>query len=91
MHPETYTRFYTFVVIALFVGFVGMEVATTGVVLHEGDLTGYATHTVTDAGQGLTGYATPGTNLVFLAIGLLAGAVLVGTAVYIYSIEQKRF
>ncbi len=90
MHPETYTRFFAFIVIALAVGFFGMEIATTGTALGQG-VSGMATYTVQDAGPSFTGAATPSSNLLFLFIGILAGAVIVGTAVYIYSIERKRY
>ena len=90
MHPETYTRFYILVVVALVLGFIGMEVATTGVALREQDLTGRATQTIADAGPSLTGSGTPGSNLLFLLIGVVAGAAIVGTAVYIYHVERKR-
>ncbi len=90
MHPETYTRFYALVVVALVLGFVGMELGTSGVALGQQDLTGRATQTIADAGPSLTGNATPGSNMVFLLIGVFAGAVIVGTAVYIYQVERKR-
>ncbi len=89
MHLETYTRFYTFMAVALVLGFIGMEIVTTGVSLDAG-VSGMATRTFADAGPSLTGTGTPGSNLVFLLIGVVAGAVIVGTAVYIYSVEKKR-
>lgn len=91
MHPQTYTRFYSLIALALALGFIGMEVATTGVAIKSGQLTGMATQTVDDAGPSLTGNATAGSNLIFLLIGVFAGAVIVGTAIYIYNIERKRF
>jgi hypothetical protein len=89
MQAETYTKFYVFMALALVLGFAGMEVATTGVALRESELTGMALHGVADAGTSLTGSGTPGSNLIFLLIGVVAGAVIVGTAVYIYSVEKK--
>lgn len=90
MHPETYTRFYVLIIIALVLGFVGMEIGTSGVALTQQDLTGRATQTIADAGPSLTGNATPGSNLIFLLVGIFAGAVIVGTVVYIYQVERKR-
>ncbi len=87
MHKATYTRFFVLVVAALAIGFVGMEAVTTSVGV--GSLTGMAV-TVADAGPGLTATASPGSNLLFLFIGLVGGAVIVGTAVYLYSVERNR-
>jgi|GEM_PF-2124861 len=91
MYPETYTRFYIFMALALVLGFIGMEVATTGVSLEQASVSGMATSTIKDAGPSLTGAGTPGSNLIFLMIGVVAGAVLVGTAVYIYQVERRRY
>lgn len=88
MHPETYTRFYILIAAALLIGFVGMEVATTGSALG-GSMSGMATYDITDASS-LTGNGTPASNLIFMLIGMIAGAVIVGTALFIYQVERKR-
>jgi len=87
MFAETYTKFYVFVVLALVVGFLGMEVATSGITWGEGP-TGMVS--AADA-HSLTSTASPGANLLFLFIGVVAGAIIVGTAVYIYNIEKKQY
>ncbi len=87
MFADTYTKFYIFMVVALLMGFVSMEIATTGVNL--GDLSGMATNTIAGAHPAL-GAGTPGSNMIFLLIGILAGAALVGTVVYVYKVEKNR-
>ena len=87
MFKESYTKFYAFMIAALILGFVGMEVATVGI--GGGELSGMATHTVEGAESAL-GASTPGSNMLFLLIGIVVGAIIVGTAVYIYSYERKR-
>lgn len=86
MFSETYTKFYLFMVVAMVVGFVGMEFITTEAQM--GGFSGMVTHDVST--ESLTGNGTPGSNILFLLIGVLAGAVIVGTAVFIYSVEKKR-
>lgn len=88
MHPETYTRFYVLVAVALLLGFIGMEVATTGIAFNDG-VSGMATRTI-EGVESVTGNGTPGSNMIFLLIGVVAGAVIVGTAIFIYSVERKR-
>jgi nitrogen fixation-related uncharacterized protein len=88
MHPETYTRFYTLMAIALVLGFIGMEVATTGTNFAN-SISGMATHSV-DQASSATGNGSPGSNLLFLLVGMVAGAVIVGTIVFIYHVERKR-
>jgi hypothetical protein len=89
MFPESYTKFYALMAVALVLGFIGMEVVTSGVPWQSA-LSGMATHTVSNAGPGLTTGGTPGSNLLFLGIGVLAGAVIVGSAIYIYTVEKKK-
>ncbi len=87
MFTETYTKFYILIIVALLFSFAAMEVATTGI--GEGMLSGMATQTI-DGVHPALGAGTPGSNMIFLLIGILTGAVIVGTAVYIYSVERKR-
>jgi len=87
MFTETYTKFYALIIVALLFSFVAMEIATTG--LGEGELSGMATRTIAGV-QPALGAGTPGSNMIFLLIGVLTGAVIVGTAVYLFSVEKKR-
>jgi len=87
MFAESYTKFYIFMVVALLLSFVCMEIATTGV--NTGELSGMATNTIAGL-QPALGAGTPGSNMIFLLIGILAGAALVGTVVYIYKVEKDR-
>jgi hypothetical protein len=83
MHPETYTRFYTLMAIALVLGFIGMEVATTGTNFAN-SISGMATHSV-DQASSATGNGSPGSNLLFSGRHWLAHIV-----VFIYHVERKR-
>ena len=87
MFKDTYTKFYIFIIASLILSFVFMEVVTSGATL--GELTGMATQTIQGA-EPVLGPGTPGSNLLFLLIGVVVGAIIVGTAIYIYKYEKKR-
>ncbi len=86
MFAETYTKFYLFMAVALLVGFVSMEVATSG--LAPGRLSGMATASVADAAPALD-QAAPGSGLLYLLIGVLVGAAVVATVLYVYKVETR--
>ncbi len=89
MFAESYTKFYVFIILALVLGFIGMEVATTGIELQDDQLSGRVTETIDDTDAAI-GADIPNAPLIFLLIGGLAGAIIVGTVVYIYHYEKKR-
>lgn len=80
MFRESYTKFYTIIVAALALGFVGMEMNSW----FSGDnqLTGMATAAETGHIIGIGGG-----EIAFLAIGLVVGAAIIGAVHQAYRLD----
>jgi hypothetical protein len=86
MYPETYTKFYVFLFLALVLGMTGMEVATGGLELPSGELTGMVA--ASPDAEPLIGSGE--LSFVYLFLGLLAGALIAGVALHVYFNERPQ-
>ena len=86
MYGHTYTKFYALVVLALVLGFIGMEVVSTDVDLGSG-ISGFVAY---EAEDGLIESSDIAGNWAFLFIGVAAGAVLMATITHIYHSEKRN-
>lgn len=80
MFKATFTRFYLLLIVALFIGFIAVELGTSV----------EPTAMVTLAQSPGTVLNAPHTNLIFLFIGIGAGVVIIGTLLFIYNEEKNR-
>ncbi len=87
MYPETFTKFFVFVFLALVLGVMGMEVATGGLVLPSGELTGMVSANPYDA-EPMIGSGE--LSFLYLFLGLLGGALLAAVALHIYFTERPQ-
>ena len=86
MFAQTYTKFYVLVILALVLGFIGMEVITSDTAF-SGSLTAYAT---LDATDGMIEEEIAG-NWIFLFIGIFVGGAIMASVAYIYATEKKHY
>lgn len=80
MFHSTMRKFYTFMAFALVLGVIGMQFATT-----RWDFSsGVSGMVVTESATGDLG------GIVFFIVGIVTGAIIVGSVAYLWGYEKKR-